>query len=123
MGRSPPSSLVPVIIARPRSPRSTRMPQNASALLPARRRAPARYRALALAVGASFALSAATSGCGGDPPRTYAWQPVATDANGALLSVWGTSERDVYVVGADSRDGYGPTALHYDGTGWTRMDT
>jgi hypothetical protein len=53
----------------------------------------------------------------------YDWQPVYTEMSGGLYSVWGYNEHDVYVVGADSRDGLGPTAIHFDGTGWTRIDT
>ena len=39
----------------------------------------------------------------------------------ALLSVWGTSGDDVWMVGAD--DGSGPLLVHYDGTAWARVDT
>jgi hypothetical protein len=42
---------------------------------------------------------------------------------GALLSVWGTGERDVWAVGADARDGLGPLVLHFDGVDWERMET
>jgi hypothetical protein len=37
--------------------------------------------------------------------------------------VWGTSARDVWVVGADARDGTGPTVLHFDGDAWARVPT
>lgn len=40
----------------------------------------------------------------------------------AATSVWGTSERDVYIVGGDAGDGKGPLVEHYDGTAWTRLD-
>jgi hypothetical protein len=39
---------------------------------------------------------------------------------GALFSVWGKDERDVWVVGSDAKDGHGPLVLHYDGTRWIR---
>jgi hypothetical protein len=41
----------------------------------------------------------------------------------ALLSVSGTSASDVYAVGADPGDGFGPYVLHYDGDRWRRLDT
>lgn len=39
----------------------------------------------------------------------------------ALLSIWGTSASDVYMVGPD--DGTGPLVYHFDGTTWERLDT
>jgi hypothetical protein len=39
-----------------------------------------------------------------------------------LLSVWGTSARDVWTVGGDV-DELGPLVLHYDGHEWSRMPT
>ena len=39
----------------------------------------------------------------------------------ALLSVGGTSARDVWVVGADK--GAGPVVLHFDGSAWSRIVT
>lgn len=68
------------------------------------------------------ALSLSLTQCS-SPGPAYDWQPVYTDLSGGLYSVWGYSETDVYVVGADSRDGLGPTALHFDGSSWTRIDT
>ncbi len=50
-------------------------------------------------------------------------RPVLDDVPGALLSVSGTGPKDVYAVGADPKDGRGPLVLHYDGTGWDRLDT
>lgn len=52
-----------------------------------------------------------------------AWQIVQQGLPGALLSVWGTGADDVWVVGADARDGSGPLVFHYDGSGWERMET
>lgn len=40
-----------------------------------------------------------------------------------LLSIWGTSSTDVWIVGADPGDGLGPMVLSYDGTAWTRHAT
>jgi hypothetical protein len=52
-----------------------------------------------------------------------AWQVVFENEASALLSVWGSSEADVWVVGGDAGDDLGPAVLHYDGTAWTRIDT
>ena len=41
----------------------------------------------------------------------------------ALLSITGSSASDVYTVGADPGDGFGPYVLHYDGTSWQRLNT
>jgi hypothetical protein len=49
------------------------------------------------------------------------WQVVHEDLPGALLSVWGTSADDVWVVGADAGDG--PLVLHYDGDAWEELST
>lgn len=73
--------------------------------------------------GALAAVLAAVSGCGSDPAPSFAWQTVLSDLPGATLSVWGTSSRDVYVVGADAGDGSGAIALHFDGRAWARIDT
>jgi hypothetical protein len=42
---------------------------------------------------------------------------------GALISVWGTSSTDVWVVGGDAGEGDGPEVRHFDGTTWTRLMT
>jgi photosystem II stability/assembly factor-like uncharacterized protein len=67
--------------------------------------------------------AAGLAGCPRPAPVQYEWQVVMRRLPGALLSVSGFSERDVYAVGADSRDGLGPQAFHYDGQAWRRMDT
>lgn len=69
------------------------------------------------------AVGAAAVGCGDEIPPTFQWQAVQADLPGAMLSIWGTTERDVYAVGADANDGTGPQALRFDGTRWTRIDT
>lgn len=61
--------------------------------------------------------------CGEDAPAPESWQVVQEDLPGALLSVWGSSSADVWVVGADARDGTGPLVGHFDGQGWERVDT
>lgn len=57
------------------------------------------------------------------PPVVEAWEVVVEDVPGALLSVWGTSTSDVWVVGADAGDGTGPVVLHLDGDAWQRVPT
>lgn len=49
------------------------------------------------------------------------WAWVAKSDKAALLSVHGTSARDVWMSGAD--DGTGPVVLHFDGRGWQRIAT
>lgn len=58
--------------------------------------------------------------CDSSEPR---WQIVDRGLPSGLLSVWGTSERDVYVVGSDAGDGLGPAVLHFDGAAWSRLPT
>lgn len=73
-----------------------------------------------------FAI-AAVAGCddGGEthPPPDSKWQLVMSGQPGALLSIWGTAADDVWVVGADARDGAGPLVLRYDGAAWSRLPT
>jgi hypothetical protein len=52
-------------------------------------------------------------------PETWAW--VAHSPAAALLSVHGTSDKDVWMSGAD--DGQGPLVLHWDGEEWQRQAT
>lgn len=68
------------------------------------------------------AVVAALVGCGSSA-STPDWQIVARRQPSALLSIWGTSDRDVYLVGGDANDGRGPAVLHFDGTAWTRLAT
>lgn len=74
-------------------------------------------------------LLALTVACGSDgperpgEPQPGAWQLVQEAVPGALLSVWGTSARDVWTVGADVGDGAGPTVLHLEGNDWSRLAT
>jgi hypothetical protein len=49
------------------------------------------------------------------------WKTVFSGLPGALFSVWGRNEHDVWVVGSDANDGHGPLVLHYDGSRWLRM--
>jgi hypothetical protein len=59
--------------------------------------------------------------CGGDADPTFS--VVAEGQPSSLLSVWGTTGSDVWVVGGDPRNETGPIALHYDGSAWTKHDT
>ena len=68
---------------------------------------------------AALALSACSDDDGGGPPP--AWQVVHEDLDGALLSVWGSAEDDVWTVGGDAGDG--PMAMHWDGSAWDTLDT
>ena len=75
-------------------------------------------------VGCVLAFAAgigALGACGGDDGPT--WTVVTEGQPAALLSAWGSSATDVWVVGGDPRDGTGPIALHYDGASWTKLDT
>jgi hypothetical protein len=73
----------------------------------------------------SFALLPAALACGSDDPPEPAesWQVVHDGVPGALLSVWGSSESDVWAVGGDAGDGAGPTVLHLEGGSWSRLET
>jgi hypothetical protein len=51
------------------------------------------------------------------------WHIVFDELPGALFSVTGTSEDNVWAVGADQLDGNGPTVRHWDGEEWTAPDT
>ena len=59
--------------------------------------------------------------CGSeDEPEAPKWKTVFQDLPGALISVSGTSERDIWAVGGDPGDGSGAFVLHFDGTKWQR---
>ena len=54
------------------------------------------------------------------------WTAMETGQEAALVGVWGSSETDVYAVGAEAPfDGptryIAATVLHFDGTAWTRI--
>lgn len=59
--------------------------------------------------------------CGGDDSPS--WHTLSTSQPAALLSVWGTSPRDVWVVGGRSELDGAPTLLHFDGTSWSHPDS
>ena len=59
-------------------------------------------------------------GCGSDRTEVAHWDLAVQSPDADLMSVGGTSESDVWMVGAS--DGSGPLALHYDGVAWRRED-
>lgn len=81
--------------------------------------------ALALAAAACNGSKDTTDGPTGDsgtPGETFTVLGDSANLPAAgLLSIWGSSDTDVFVVGAD--DGAGPVVLHWDGTAWSRLDT
>jgi hypothetical protein len=86
----------------------------------------------ARAPGALLSIVAILLGCGspatdggdaaGDPAAHVTL--VAEGEAAALLSIWGSSTADVWVVGGrPTALAAGPTILHRDGAGWTRVDS
>jgi hypothetical protein len=77
--------------------------------------------------GSTTVTPTPSGGAAGTATATPAPSPrvhlVLQNLPGALLSVTGTSARDVYAVGADANDGSGPLMLHYDGQVWHRLRT
>ncbi len=62
-------------------------------------------------------------GCGGseEPESTGPnWRLSLEDLPGGLISAWGTSASDVWLVGGDPGDGKGGFILHYDGSEFRR---
>ncbi|MBX3229831.1 MAG: hypothetical protein KIT84_05810 [Labilithrix sp.] len=72
---------------------------------------------------------------GDDPPRpatdagadveagpAAAWRTVLSELDGTLLSVWGSSERDVWAVGGPlGNAGFESLVVRFDGTVWRRL--
>ena len=51
-----------------------------------------------------------------------AWTPVLENLDGALLSIWGTSDRDVWAVGGPlGNAGFDTLVVHYDGSTWKQL--
>jgi hypothetical protein len=65
-----------------------------------------------------------SGGCAGDDASTgnhgAPFALVFEHLKGALMSVAGTTAKDVWAVGADTRDGKGALVMHFDGSGWKR---
>jgi hypothetical protein len=72
----------------------------------------------------SMACALALFGCPGtkdEPPSPPAWRTILDkdQLDRAVLSVWGTSERDVFVVGGPlGNSGFQTLAHHFDGSTW-----
>jgi hypothetical protein len=75
------------------------------------------------AIAFSLVVLCAVSACTDDGVVSgEPFQLVFENLDGALMSVAGTSAGDVWAVGADTRDGKGALALHFDGERWTREE-
>lgn len=60
------------------------------------------------------------AGCGDDDPGGE-WSIVTDGLRESVMSMGGTSNQDVWAVGADR--GEGPLVLHFDGQAWERLHT
>lgn len=67
---------------------------------------------LTIGVALAFVLGCDSPMPSDGGPDPVQWEVVTDEEPGALLSVWGTSSTDLWVVGADARDGSGPIVLH-----------
>lgn len=92
-------------------PRPLCRPTDLPAIVPPMLRLPAMLAACVLALACEP----------GEPSEPAAWSTPLKSQPGALLSVWGSSADDVWIVGADV--GSGPAVLHYDGATWQQHDT
>jgi hypothetical protein len=78
---------------------------------------------VALALAGAHLGAACGDDDGSAPPDAsppHDWQVVHQDLDGALLSVWGSSEDDVWTVGGDPDTG--PMVLHWAGSAWETLD-
>src|SRR5688572_23202686 len=70
-------------------------------------------------------VSGALFGCADESPasdeKSAHWRIVLEELPGALISVSGTAQGDVWFAGSAPDDGSGALVLHYDGTGFERM--
>jgi hypothetical protein len=94
-----------------------------------------RGRRFGLLIAAASAL--AITGCPGDDgpaqpandagPDAVAeagapeWRTVLEGLDGSLLSIWGTSSKDVWTVGGSLGNGSPSLVLRFDGTAWRRL--
>lgn len=69
---------------------------------------------------AALASLIVLASCPQPPGSDATWEIVQKGLPGALMSVWGTSADDVWIVGADA--GQGPAVRHWDGADWTDLD-
>lgn len=65
-------------------------------------------------------LSACSSAPKHEEPAAT-WHVLGSELDSALISVWGSSESDVWAVGADT--GSGPLVLHWDGSRFEHVTT
>lgn len=84
---------------------------------------------------AALGVAVTLGGCPGDdtgegdasvdagPAGRAAWHTVADRLEGALLSVWGTSSRDVWAVGGALGNGGPPLVVRWDGAALARVPT
>ena len=72
-------------------------------------------------MNARAALLVCLVGCSG--PASASFTLVDPHEPASLLSAWGTSASDVWVVGGRPDLTAGPTVLHFDGDAWHRVDT
>lgn len=72
--------------------------------------------------GVLLAAALAVSACGVPAPEAGdgAWQVDHIEADGGILSVWGSGPDDVWAAGGQVGRGL---VLHDDGTGWRRVET
>ncbi|HSR99779.1 MAG TPA: hypothetical protein VLM79_22150 [Kofleriaceae bacterium] len=59
----------------------------------------------------------------GESGGSSSWKLLASEQPAALLSVWGTTADNVWVVGGRSELAGAPTILHRSGGAWTRVDS
>jgi len=79
-------------------------------------------RAGALALSFGFVSGCSSDSTSGTPaPSASPWTLVGEGLDAALISVWGTSETDVWAAGSDAGDG--PFVVHWDGTSFERRTT
>lgn len=87
----------------------------------------ARSLLIVVVVGAAACGTSGSPGANGaaiDPPRDAGatWGTVLDELDGALLSVWGTSDRDVWAVGGPmGNGGFESLVVRFDGTEWRRI--
>jgi hypothetical protein len=68
-------------------------------------------------------LAISGSSCREPEGGGYPWAKLQSGLPAGLVSVWGSSSKDIWVVGGDARDGLGPQVLRFDGSTWTRLST
>ncbi|HEY4178825.1 MAG TPA: hypothetical protein VGM90_18390 [Kofleriaceae bacterium] len=66
---------------------------------------------------------ACLAACGDDGGGAVSFTLVGKDQPSALLSAWGASPSDMWVVGGAPDAASGPTVLRLDGDAWTHLDT